>query len=190
MELAYIQRIIEGDISLFSYFVNKYKDMAFTLAFRIIENREDAEEVVQDSFVKAYKSLSKFRQDSKFSTWFYKIVVNTSLTKAKYKFEKTETLDDKSIPDILIEETESTYLGLSPNEQKKIIYIALEQLESEKRMLLTLYYLSELSIEEISDITKIPTENLKMKIHRARKQMYLIINNKLKKEIYSQDERS
>lgn len=83
MDSLYLQKIIAGDISKFSYFIEKYKDMAFSIAFRIINNREDAEEIVQDSFLKAFKSLKKFRQDSKFSTWFYRIVVNHSLSKLK-----------------------------------------------------------------------------------------------------------
>jgi len=85
MELLYIKQIMSGDVSRFAYFVDAYKDMAFTIAFRIVNNREDAEEVVQDAFVKAYTSLHTFRQDAKFSTWLCKIVVNTAISKTRKK---------------------------------------------------------------------------------------------------------
>lgn len=74
MESLYIEKIISGDVSKFSYFVNKYKDMSFLIAFRIVKNKEYAEEVVQDSFLRAYKSLHKFKYNSKFSTWFIELL--------------------------------------------------------------------------------------------------------------------
>jgi DNA-directed RNA polymerase specialized sigma24 family protein len=68
MENEYIREILDGNLSRFSYFVSEYKDMAYSIAFRIVGSREEAEEVVQDSYIRAFKSLNKFRQASKFST--------------------------------------------------------------------------------------------------------------------------
>jgi RNA polymerase sigma factor (sigma-70 family) len=173
MELFYIRQIIEGDISAFSYFVETYKDMSFAIAYRITNNREDAEEVVQDAFVKAYQSLHRFRQDSKFSTWLFRIVVNLALTKIKKnKRNIVSDIDISMLPDSLIENVETAYKDLDDAEQKKIINIALDGLGTEDRLLLTLYYLNENSIDEISSITGIAADNIKMKLHRARKKMY------------------
>jgi RNA polymerase sigma factor (sigma-70 family) len=182
MELFYIQQIIEGDLNQFSYFVEKYKDMAFTIAFRIVNNAEDAEEVVQDSFLKAYKSLRQFRGDSKFSTWLFKIVINRSLSKAKRKTLSTKDLDEEGVSDILIEDTLSVYRNLTHADQKKYINQAMGKLNMEDRLLLTLYYLNENTMEEISEITLISRENIKMKLHRARKKMYLAVAEILKAE--------
>lgn len=182
MELLYIRKVIEGDISQFSYFVETYKDMAYSVAFSIIHHKEDAQDAVQEAFVKAYRSLHKFRQDAKFSTWFYKIVVNTSLNKVK----RTKTVKDVSIDkvsDTLFEQTAATYKNLEQAEQQKYIGIALDELHNEDRLILTLYYLNENSLEEITEITDIPPENLKVKLHRARKKMYVILSNLLKSEI-------
>ena len=157
--------------------------MAFSIAFRIIDNREDAEEIVQDSFLKAFKALSKFKGDSKFSTWFYRIVVNNSLSRLKR--DKTESLniDLDKVSDVVIEKVESVYKGLTHSDQQKFINISLAELCIEDRLLLTLYYLNENSLEEITAITDIAQENLKMKIHRARKKMYIVLEKRLKSEI-------
>ncbi len=183
MENLYLQKVLEGDVSKFSYFIEKYKDMAFSIAFRIINNREDAEEIVQDSFLKAFKSLNKFRFDSKFSTWFYRIVVNNSLSKLKREKKDTRNIDIDKVSDSIIENVESVYRGLIQADQQKFINYALGELCVEDRLLLTLYYLNENSIEEIAEITKISQETLKMKIHRARKKMYIVLEERLKSEI-------
>lgn len=185
MENLYLQKVLEGDISKFSYFIEKYKDMAFSIAFRIINNREDAEEIVQDSFLRAFKSLKKFRFDSKFSTWFYRIVVNNSLSKLKREKQDTRNIDIDKVPDSIIENVESVYKCLIQADQQKFITYALSELCIEDRLLLTLYYLNENSIEEIAEITNISQATLKMKIHRARKKMYIVLEERLKSEIHN-----
>ena len=183
MDNLYIQKVLNGDYSAFSYFVDNYKDMAYSIAYRILENREDSEEIVQDSFLKAFNSLKKFRQDSKFSTWFYKIVVNNALTKAKRRKLINKNDDFTEIENVEFEKIETVYSGLSQDERKKYINHALDKLNMEDRLILTLYYLNENSIEEIVEITNIKRENLKMKIHRARQKMYVILEQELKTEL-------
>jgi len=82
-ELQYIQQIIHGDVALFSFFVSKYKNLAFSIAVRILENEQDAEEVVQDAFLAAFRSIRSFKGNSKFSSWLYRIVVNHSFNRLK-----------------------------------------------------------------------------------------------------------
>jgi RNA polymerase sigma factor (sigma-70 family) len=184
MELFYLQQIIKGEISHFSYFIEKYKHTAYSLAFRIVNNRQDAEEIVQDSFLKAFNSLHKFRNDAKFSTWFYKIVINTSLSKTRLKKFNENNIDVEEITNT-IEDIEFVYKALTHTEQKKFINAALQELAKQESILLTLYYLNECSIEEITEITGINKENVKMKLHRARKKMYLVLEKNLKIEFQS-----
>jgi len=185
MESLYIQEILAGNVSRFSYFIDAYKDMAFSIAFRITNNREDAEEIVQDSFLKAYQNLGRFRQDAKFSTWLYKVVVNTSLSKTRKKKLHTDELEAGNLNDEYAAETNNAYQTLSKQEQKKFINQVLEELSVEDSLLLTLFYLNENTIEEITEITGIVAENVKMKLHRARKKMYVALEQKLKTEIHS-----
>lgn len=185
MDDLYLQLVLEGDTSKYSYFIDKYKGMAFSIAFRIVNNRQDAEEIVQDAFLKAFRSLGKFRKGSKFSTWLYRIVVNTSLTKVRSPVPNPVSLDKSDPGDALVEKVESVYRSLDLSEQRSLINEALEELSVEDRLLLTLYYLNENSIDEIAEITGIPGDNVKMKLHRARNRMYRVLNAKLKSEINS-----
>ncbi|MGD0037446.1 MAG: RNA polymerase sigma factor [Bacteroidota bacterium] len=185
MDDLYLKLVLEGNVSKYSYFIDKYKGMAFSIAFRIVDNREDAEEIVQDAFLKAFRSLDKFRKDSKFSTWFYRIVVNSSLSRTRGKRPEFSSIEEDDITDIVIESVESAYRSLDSSDQKKFIHNALEELNVEDRLLLTLYYLTENSIDEITEITSINQDNAKMKLHRARNKMYKILNKNLKSEIQS-----
>lgn len=183
MELTYIREIIAGDTARFAYFIDTYKDMAFTISFRIVQNREDAEEVVQDSFVKAFTSLHAFRQDSKFSTWLYKIVVNTSLSKTRRKKLSTTGNDTTPIEEIAIKGIENAYTKLVHAEQKKIINAALGEMNMEDSLLLTLFHLQELTLDEIMEITGIRIQNIKVKLHRARKKMFVILEKQLQSDL-------
>ena len=81
----YIERVLKGDTNAFSHLINKYKDMVFTLVIKIVKSREDAEEVAQDSFIKAYQKLDSFKGQSKFSTWLYTIAYRNAMTKLRKK---------------------------------------------------------------------------------------------------------
>lgn len=185
MDDLYLQLVLDGDTAKFSWFIDRYKGMAFSIAYRIVNNREDAEEVVQDAFLKAFRSLDKFRRSSKFSTWFYRIVVNTSLTRVRSTAPQSSSLDENDAGDLLVENVESTYRNLDLSEQKALINEAMDELSTEDRLLLTLYYLNENSIGEVEEITGVPRDNVKMKLHRARNRLYHVMNSKLKSEIRS-----
>lgn len=185
MEQGYINEILAGNPARFSYFVETYKNLAFSIAFRITENKEDAEEVVQDAFLKAYQNLQDFRRDAKFSTWFYKIAVNTALTKIRKTKMPLSELDEELAGFANIQELDAAYSALQKEEQQKFINAALDTMSVEDRLLLTLYYLGENTIEEISEITGIIPENIKMKLHRARRKMFCALQNDLKTEIHS-----
>lgn len=180
MDSLYLRQVLAGDTAKFSYFITQYKDMAFSIAFRIVSNREDAEEVVQDAFMKAFKALASFRYDSKFSTWFYRIVVNTALKRVRKDKQEIADVDISNLPLQVTEHIENAYSSLANEDQKKIIDLAMGKLAMEDRLLLTLFYLNENTVAEINEITGISPENIKMKLLRARKKMYIILEKDLK----------
>ena len=154
--------------------------MVFTLAYNIILNREDAEEIAQDVFVKAFTSLQSFKQESKFSTWLYRIVVNTALNKKK--------LHKLVIVDIEEHVTEEiSYANSLPQyeskEMKQFIQSALGTLPDNERICITLFYLNELSVNEICELTGITIANVKVLLHRGRKHLYDTLNALLKSEL-------
>ena len=175
-EADYIEQIIAGDASRFAWFVDTYKDMAFSIAVRILGNDQDAEEVVQDSFLQAYRSIRSFKGNSKFSTWLYRIVVNSSLNRAQ---KKRGVYEDIELVAEQIPAVESSYQGLARQDQTRYISQAMEKLRPEDRLILTLYYLEEQSLGEIAEITGEPKENIKMRLHRARNRMYGVLSRLL-----------
>ena len=79
-DISLVNRILRGETPAYRELVNRHKDYAFTIAYRILNNREDAEEAAQDAFVRAFNALPNFNRESKFTTWFYRVIINAALT--------------------------------------------------------------------------------------------------------------
>lgn len=181
-DILYIEQVLAGNSNSFSYIVDRHKDKAFNLAFRICGNREEAEEIAQDSFMKAYKSLGTFRVRSSFATWLYRIVYNTAISNVRVKRKGVLSLEDfpADATDFIganttEEEAESEY-------RKSIINFALQKLNEEERGLITLFYFEEMDSDEISEVTGIGKPNIKVKLFRARQKMLEIIEKTEKKK--------
>jgi len=184
MESQYIRDVLDGNPLGFRYFISKYKDMAYSVAFRIVRNREDAEEIVQDSFLRAFKSLHSFRKDSKFSTWFYRIVVNRALSVRKIsENEYVSGIDINDLAETHAGMIETAFDAMEADERSGFINSALDKLPGEDSLLLTLFHLNENSVKEINEITGISQENIKMKLSRARKKLLAVLQNELKFEL-------
>ena len=177
-----IRQISLGDVSAYSILVERYQNMAFTLALSITKNKEDAEEVAQDAFIKAYKNLESFQGKSKFSTWLYKIVYRTALSKVRIKKQLWQPLDQKNEVD------SSENKKLEKQDRKKIIKLAIQRLNEDEAFLLILYYYQELNMEELAETTGLSVSNAKVKLYRARKNMYdqlqLMMNGQAKTLIH------
>ena len=181
-DIWYIERVLKGDTQYFSYFVDKYKDIVFSIAMKVLRNREDAEEMAQESFVKAFKSLHTFKGDAKFSTWLYRITYNNCISEVRKKKLKFVSTDDVQISD---EPEEMNLDGIPAENRAKYVKEALEKLPEDEYTLILLYYFEDKSIEEISGITKLSESNAKVKLFRARKKLYTILNEMLKEDIYT-----
>lgn len=172
----------QGETAAFQLLVEKYQHLAYTVAYNIVHNNEEAEEIVQDVFVKVYRNIHQHNKESKFSSWLYKIVYNTSLTRLRKKKLATESLDDKDY-DIEYGFEDVTAWGDLLNEERKVfIGKALESLKEEDNLILTLYYLAEKSMQEIGEITGWQRSAAKVRLHRARAKLYLSLDELLKDE--------
>ena len=177
-----ITKVLKGDSAAYGALVTKYSNMVFTLAYNIILNREDAEEVAQDVFLKAFNAVSSFKNQSTFSTWLYRIVVNVALNKKKLKKFITADINEE----ITTEEDYNIYSLLEQYEsrdQKKFLQLAMSTLREDERICITMFYLNELSVSEIHELTEISIANIKVLLHRGRKHLYAQLNNLLKTEI-------
>lgn len=176
IEKIYIQRILEGDIEVFSLLVSKYQNLVFTICSRVFDNREEAEDIAQESFIKCFQSLKQFKGESKFSSWLYTITYNTCLNHLKYKKRQTSVEDIANIADHEIIEQDQIFAKLEQKEQTNLIQKALSKLELDEQMIIQLYYYEELPIKEISSILSLKIENIKIKLFRSRKKLFNILS--------------
>jgi len=164
-----ISRVLKGEQNAYAELVNRYQAYVFTLVLRMIKSREDAEEVAQDVFVKAYRSLADFRGESKFSTWLYTIANTTSITFLRKKKLEVHSLDNEKV----FEVADSKDSGFRANlvEQKSrvnMVNVAIAMLSPDDAEIITLFYKAEQNLEEISRILRLETNTVKVRLHRAR----------------------
>jgi len=164
-----ISLVLKGDHNAYALLVERYKSYVFTLTFRFTKNREDAEEVSQDIFVKAYRALADFKGTAKFSTWLYTIVNTTCITFLRKKRLDIRSLDDERT----FEVADSQDSGFRANqvEQKSrqnMVNQAITMLNRDDAEIITLFYKNEQSLEEIGQILGVEVNTAKVRLHRAR----------------------
>ena len=183
-DILLIERILRGETPAYRELVNRHKDYAFTIAYRILGSREDAEEAGQDAFVRAFKALPNFNREAKFTTWFYRIIMNAALTIQQKKKIQTEDLDDAHSEVSILRGGDSTD-SMKRKEQQFYIHKALKQLQPDDVTMITLFYLKEQSLDEIAEIVGIEANTVKVKLHRARKRLADVMQDMLKGEAQS-----
>jgi len=160
----------QGQPQALAQVVRCYQALAYTVALRVVGNPQDAEEVVQDAFLKAFAALAQFQRAAKFSTWLYRIVYNTALTKKRSRPvlsdlpPATETTAEHSA-------TGDGWEAVRHADQQKYLALALARLPAEDALVLTLHYLGEQSIAEMCVILGKKTSAIKMQLLRSRKQL-------------------
>jgi RNA polymerase sigma-70 factor (ECF subfamily) len=164
-----ISRVLKGEQNAYAELVNRYQAYVFTLVLRMIKTREDAEEVAQDVFIKAYRSLADFRGESKFSTWLYTIANTSSITFLRKKKLDVHSLDNEKV----FEVADSKDSGFRANlvEQKSRVNMvneAIAMLSPDDAEIITLFYKAEQNLEEIARILRLETNTVKVRLHRAR----------------------
>jgi len=164
-----ISQVLNGNQQAYAVLVNRYQNYVFTLCLRIVKGREDAEEVAQDVFIKAYKYLADFRGASKFTTWLYTIVNNTCISFLRKKKLDIHSLDNENV----FEVADSQDSGMRANlvEQKSRISMvneAIGLLNPADAEIITLFYKAEQSLEETAQVLGIEVNAAKVRLHRAR----------------------
>jgi len=182
-DISFIKLILGGETEAYSFIIDKYKDRTFNLAFRICGNREEAEEVTQDAFLKAYRSLKGFKMKSSFATWLYRIVYNTAISYVRNKKKSILLLED-----FPADTSDFTSVNISEEEAEKeyrnaLVNFALQKITEEERGLISLYYYEDMNTGEISELTGISRSSIKVKLFRARQKMLEIIENAEKKKL-------
>jgi RNA polymerase sigma-70 factor (ECF subfamily) len=167
-----INRVLQGEQAQYAELVKRYQSFVFTIALRYTPSREDAEEIAQDVFVKAYRSLADFRGESKFSTWLYTIVTTTCITFLRKKKLPVHSLDNEHIFEVA--DNQNSAFRANQVEQKskvQVINDAIKLLSVDDARIITLFYQAEQSLEEIGRIIGVDPNTAKVKLHRARQRL-------------------
>jgi len=178
----YIERTLDGETEYFSFLLDKYNHLVFSLIYKMAKNREDAEELTQDVFVKAFRNLNKFKGDSNFSTWLYRIAYNTAVSEMRKKRPTFVVIEEELITHISEEDSVAVLVAEKREENIKHLEKALTLLPAEDNALIHLFYLQNKTIEEVAKIAGLSVPNIKTRLHRIRKKLYVLLTNMKKKD--------
>lgn len=183
-DIDLIEQTLAGNQSAYADLVKRHQRFVFTLAMRFAKSREDAEEIAQDCFIKAYRSLAMYQAQSKFTTWLYTIVYNTAMTFLRKKRVATESIDDEGTY-IQVKNHESAYDPDNVENKSRSFYLnqAIEQLLPDDATIITLFYKGEQSLEEIAQTLGMEANTVKVKLFRARQRLKDKLERNLKHEV-------
>lgn len=182
-----INMSVKGDASAFGFLVERYQNKAYAISVKIVQNHDDALDCVQDSFIKAFRSLSTFNFQSSFNTWLYRIVTNTSLDllrkNKKYQsnipIEKPLSGDDDDDYFIQIEDRKADVENIAISNQTVIaVREAISQLSEDLKKVILLFEIEQFSLIEVSKILNIPVGTVKSRLFRAREKLAILLKDK------------
>lgn len=184
-EQELILRLRNGDARAFVELVEEYRDLIFTLGVRMLTNREDAEEVSQDVFLKVHASLHRFKGESKLSTWIYRIAYNACLDKIKRNKRETLYLESREPWEVEVGVLDNAFERMVQRERSAMIKACLAKLSAEDAGILTLFYYGEMTLLELEKIMGLSANTLKVRLFRARKRLAEVMGGSLGNEIFS-----
>jgi RNA polymerase sigma-70 factor (ECF subfamily) len=177
-ENALIDRVLGGDRSAFAPLVDAHKSYAYSIAFRVVTNRPDAEEVAQDSFIKAFHYLKKFNREARFSTWLYRIVFNTAISYKRKNRHQFVDIENRGF-----ESSTSADSEIESSDRSRYVQKALQKLSEPDRVALQLFYLNEFTLDEIAETLGQNVNTVKVRVHRARMRIAEELKKILKNEV-------
>ena len=167
-DIIYIRRTLAGDTEAFSVLVKRYQSLVFSLVRRMVRQLQDAEDVAQDVFVKAFSSLDNFRGEARFSTWICRIAYTTAVSHNRRQRPDRAGVEIQSDHDACTDDDEN-----APHEERlQQLQQSLAQLPPEEAILLSLYYQHNKTMDEIASITGLSVANVKVRLHRIRKKLF------------------
>ncbi len=170
-----VRRVIDGDSRAYAELVDRHKDKAMTLAVRMLKDRREAEEALQDAFVRAFRALPAFEWKASFSTWFYRIVFNVCSSRLSRRGDTTMlSIDKENDEDLKMEiqsQDDEPDKELEMKEFNSIVRNEIGKMEPAYATILTMFFLQEMSYEEIISVTGLPLGTVKNRLFRARMQL-------------------
>lgn len=167
-----ISQILKGEQELYSVLIDRYSGKVYSTAYRYTHNHEEARDLVQDILIKVYNNLSKFKLDSKFSTWLYRIAVNSCIDWNRKNSSRLIKLawssDENDILENLTDESAEPEQALLKQEHRELIEALVKEMPEIYKTVLILYYFEELKIQEMSLVLECPKKTVETRLYRAR----------------------
>lgn len=177
-----IHRVLQGDRNAYALLVDRYRHLVYTLALRMLNNAEDAEEAAQDVFIKAYHALRSYNGNGKFSTWLYTITRNTCISRSRSGKQPVLPQEEEKLAR-LAGHDETHNLQQEQAGRKKILAQAIDMLAADEAEIITLYYIQEQTVDELCRILGLGSSNVKVKLYRARKKLKEVLDRHYKNEL-------
>ena len=176
-DIALVRRVRIGEASAYAEIVERHKDRAMTLAVRILKDSLDAEEALQDAFVRAFRALDRFDERARFSTWFYRILYNVCITRATKRTRQERAMPTTPLGALEFDpaDNNSPHTILDLHDSAQHVRDAIAELPQLVATVVTLFYVQEMSHEEIAEITGMPIGTIKTYLHRGRKQLAVLL---------------
>ncbi|MDR2969233.1 MAG: RNA polymerase sigma factor [Tannerellaceae bacterium] len=181
-DLYYVKRIQEGDVNCFACLLDRYSRQVHSLILKVVGSREDAEELAQDVFMKVYKNISSFRENSSFSTWIYRIAYNTAISATRKRKVEYLAIEETQISNVSEEEVAGMMGQTDTSAQVERLEKAIELLPPDERGIILLYYMQEKTVEDLVHITGLTASNIKIKLFRIRKKLFVFLKEMEEKE--------
>ena len=178
-ETRYIARILDGETEYFSVLLDRYSRPLYSLIVQIVGCPKDAEELLQDVFLKAFRNLGSYKGECLFSTWIYRIAYNTAISATRKKKQEYFYIDEDIINNVPDDKTDDILCPTDDEERIAKLVHAIDRLTVEEKALITLFYYEEKSVEEIGEILKLSSGNVKVKLHWTCKKIYLLMNEEI-----------
>jgi len=169
-----IRRVLDGDTNSYRFLMDRYSPQIFALVVRIVDNADDAEEVTQDVFLKAFRNLSRFDGRSSFSTWLYRIAYNEAISHFRTGRQREELFDELQLRGVSDAQVDMALESYDP--RVAALPDALEHLSVDERALVTLHYFEEIPLKEVAKIMGIMESAAKVRLMRTRRKLYVLIN--------------
>lgn len=173
-EIEHIDATLVGDLRAFEKLIHQHQEKALVIARSMIHDHDDAKDVVQESFIQAYKHLHNFNKDSRFYTWLHRIVINQSLKWLRKRKGSANVIAAYIKPSETVTANEGMR-QLEAGETKEYLQSILAKMKPKEALMLNMHYLLEYSIKEIHESTGYSMSNIKVLLHRARASMRSII---------------
>ncbi len=175
-EQRLVERAQKGNTAAFEAIVNQHAQQVYNLALRLVQNPQEAEDIAQESFVRAWRALPTFRADAQFGTWLYRIVTNlcyNRLPRLKQELRAVAADEQDALRDTAVS-VENTLLN---EEMRMELHQAIKNLSDSHRLLITLRHLQGMSYDEIAQVTEMPLGSVKTGIFRARRQLRYLLTH-------------